>query len=723
MYPGAKSISLEVSTAQIVEDEKIPQDNLEFIAIPDRTEDEYTERVSGHRQAIGGQLKRNASNRIANSENQPSVLEYARFHKISHDYASQPIWSAATLPAWAMDIHANTTDLEESSDLQALARIREEERLELTREEALLLKDAMVLPQLADPMERILAQRQRRQEIRIELPLLRSDHDLDMIRFAKRRPIDLSNVNFPFEHVDEEKDEGIGWPSKFLTLPAEKQLEIDTEKLEIPRESLLYLRGVTMATLGAADLEEAVKHEITYKWVPTELEREMNPALNPVTPPLLPLSPPYTPYMPASPVAHLELTSTPTDPTIAELQAVEAHMNEQDSILPNGIAISQTLDFDTDTIGQVYSPLKDIGKAPSSPIPKRKRAEDFMVEGPITPPMSLQSPPKKAKNVPFADYLHEFVPPNLDLQPILGLPKSEDDHNMFFDDVVAPIAKTVDKTVEQEKLIEADSTMRVDVPQLDFTIPHPPWTIRIGKNLSEKKSGDASWSAQQGLLSMTKHEHFKQNRHWAGVSKLELKLPWTPFPMHLARVAAEEKFDDGSLERYMADLAFDTSVDTEILVWKPDGLRILDPQEDDDEDLEPADFEEEHMSIETLVRKRRAEIDERIATGEEAHGDPAPPSKNEPQTSGAQPQPVPEIGAPVATTTTADSGEPDNSAMFGGLFSVTSALSNFIGVRSGLIAKPAQKPSAAAGATLLPVTLETPKSLPAVLMTAPEAEA
>ncbi|KAK4989546.1 structural constituent of nuclear pore [Elasticomyces elasticus] len=651
---------------------------------------------------------------MENSENQPSVLEYARFHKISHDYSSQPLWSPATLSVWAIEVHANTTDLEDISDLQAMARIREEERLELTRQEALLLKDAMVLPQLADPMERILAQRQRRQQMRVELPLLRSDHDLDMMHFTKRSSIDFSNVNFPLEHVDEENDEGIGWPSKFLTLPAEKQLEIDTEKLEITRESLLYLRDVTMAaTLGAADLEE-VKHEITYK---------RNPALDPVTPPLLPLSPPYTPYMPASPVAHLELTSTPTDPTIAELQAVEAHINEQDSILPNGIARSQPLDFDTDTIGQVYSPLKDIGKAPSSPTAKRKRAEDFMVEGPITPPMSLQSPLKKAKSVPLADYLREFVPLNLDLQPISGLPKSEDDHDMFFDDVVAPIAETVDKTMEQEKLIEADATMRVDVPQMDFTLPRPPWTTRTGKNISEKKSRDPSSSAQQGLLSMTKHEHFKQNRHWPGVSKLELKLPWTPFPMHLARVAAEEKFDDGSLERYMAGLAFDTSVDTEILVWKPDGLRILDPQEDDDEDLEPADFEEEHMSIEMLVRKRRSEFDEHMTTGEEAHGDPAPLSKNEPQVGGTEPQPVPEIGAPVATATTDDSGEPDNSVMFGGLFSVTSALSNFIGVRSGLVAKPTSKRSAAAGATLLPVTSETPKSLPAVLMTAPEAEA
>ena len=54
--------------------------------------------------------------------------------------------------------------------------------------------------------------------MKLELPMLSTDHELDMSEFAKSVIPDLINEHLPLESLDEEADEGMSWPSAFTDL-------------------------------------------------------------------------------------------------------------------------------------------------------------------------------------------------------------------------------------------------------------------------------------------------------------------------------------------------------------------------------------------------------------------------------------------------------------------------------------------------------------------------
>jgi len=123
-------------------------------------------------------------------------------------------------------------------------------------------------------------------------------------------------------------------------------------------------------------------------------------------------------------------------------------------------------------------------------------------------------------------------------------------------------------------LVEFDTTMRVPVPDIEQSTLLPPWQSTTGQT-------DTLAIHQRVVLELRKELELKRNV----ISSIERLLPWTPFPASLGAVSIDETLDDGLLTEFLADLSFTKDIDFEGLTWKPDGLRLFDAHDSDDEEL------------------------------------------------------------------------------------------------------------------------------------------
>ncbi len=263
--------------------------------------------------------------------------------------------------------------------------------------------------------------------------------------------------------------------------------------------------------------------------------------------------------------------------------------------MKQGDSASQNSDpmlLETESLGDIYSPLKGIKDPLSFPSPFRQRPKDLKVEVPLSPLHSDQPPPWTKKNVSFSETLPELFP---ELPPPIAEPEnfSSDDVDAFIEKNIKPLAVKAERAIEQEQLQEADTILRVQVPVMDFSLPVAPWKAKrdMKKTLTEMKA-----------------LHFN-NHAWPMSGQAERELKWAPFPVALGKVGTQESIpDNGFIEKYIAP---PERVDIATLTWKPEGLRLLDELADsDEEELEEGDFPEE-KDINSLIRKRKLELEAR----------------------------------------------------------------------------------------------------------------
>ena len=277
-----------------------------------------------------------------------------------------------------------------------------------------------------------------------------------------------------------------------------------------------------------------------------------------------------------------------------------------DSILPikkQDDSTSQNSDpmlLETESLGDIYSPLKGIKDPPSSPSLFRKRPKDLKVEVPLSPPHSDQPPPWNRKIVSFSAVLPELVS---ELPRPIPKPEndSSDDIDSFFEENIKPVADKASRAIEQEQLQEADTTLRVPVPIMDFSLPIAPWKAKT----HEPKAKFEDEELKKKLTDM-KALHFSKHV-WPTSGQAERELKWAPFPVALGKVETQETIpDNGFIDKYMIP---PERVDVTTLTWKPDGLRILDELTgSDEEELEEGDFPD-GKDIDSLIRKRKLELE------------------------------------------------------------------------------------------------------------------
>ena len=313
---------------------------------------------------------------------------------------------------------------------------------------------------------------------------------------------------------------------------------------------------------------------------------------------------------------------------------------------------SDTTLLNSDTIGDIYIPLKGLKERPLSPTFERVRSADLKVDGPLTPLMAEELPPWKQKKVSFKEALHELIS-----DPPSSVRKSEDlssdEIDRFVTETIKPIAEQADRRVEQEQLQDTGAMMRVKVPVMDFTLPTAPWEFSTDAAKSKSKEEELA-----RFLQNIKLEHM-EGSSWPLSRKVERELRWTPFTKDLAKVAIEENL--GGDEAFADFVAQPECPDYNTLIWKRDGLRVLDESESDYEEIEEAQFSNTG-DFRLLMRKRKLDLIE---------------SKDE-----LEETPPKESGEAEARESDA-SMRTQAGDLLGGTFSAFGSIENFMDIKTG----------------------------------------
>ena len=404
--------------------------------------------------------------------------------------------------------------------------------------------------------------------------------------------------------------------------------------------------------------------------------------VDPVSPPLLPLSPIATPYIQSSDTGHLDLLSDHTSPTGKEAYEAERKVFENDAIdisreADSGSPFSDSTFLESDSLGDIYSPLKGIKDPPSSPPPLRASLQDRKVEVPLSPLHLERTPLSKKKSVSFSETLPELIS---ELPPPIPKPEntSSSDIDAIFEEAIAPIGLKAERTIEQEQLQEEDTTLRVLVPVMDFSLPIAPWKANF-----QAPMFDNGRETDKEILTEMKALHFSKHI-WPMSGKAERELRWAPFPSALGRVESQEGIsDDGSASKFLAQ---PERIDVNTLTWKPEGLRLPDDLAGSDGELEEGRFPEE-TNFEFLIKKRKLELDESqsISSGsDESNNIPKANSSSKRHATAVFPE------GNLHSTTEMDRVSkisPCKQSLTGG-FSTMGALDEFLSIRKGFINKP-----------------------------------
>ena len=310
---------------------------------------------------------------------------------------------------------------------------------------------------------------------------------------------------------------------------------------------------------------------------------------------------PYEP-LPSDAAFDLPVLSDPISLTNDDLIKLENQIMGQDAPTPIRKAQAMAVNSSDTHCGdlqleELYSPLASMKNSPVKP--ERIKVEHMKVEETLTPP----NPTSLAKTVHFND-LVETMNLKASTSPLSDSLDTNDFKELFGDAAEQALRRS-----EQEMLINADTTARVDVPLMDFSAPGPPWATFRQHTEPEKLL-----AMQRAIIS----ENITANMRAVWRVQKQASLKWNPFPHDLAKVAVEEDFpySEETWKEYVTDPKDDQLLDRASLTWKPPGLRILcEDEEDDDDEVEFGKFHKAKPTKDMafLVRKRKVQLDERRA--------------------------------------------------------------------------------------------------------------
>lgn len=172
-----------------------------------------------------------------NDNVEPHIIDYARFYGLVQNHCEPHPLQGLTLPE---NLGSFLEDPPELFHIDPSIVKVPEERLAIDAGAALLLSS---IPESAKhEIEDVGIDRHRVRRMKIELPLLRSDHEIDLMRFVSPIVPDLENEFLPLETLDIEEDEGVEWPSSYYALPDGFAKKSRSEKIEASKDDFLYLQ-------------------------------------------------------------------------------------------------------------------------------------------------------------------------------------------------------------------------------------------------------------------------------------------------------------------------------------------------------------------------------------------------------------------------------------------------------------------------------------------------
>ncbi|KAI0008510.1 hypothetical protein F4779DRAFT_641617 [Xylariaceae sp. FL0662B] len=297
-----------------------------------------------------------------------------------------------------------------------------------------------------------------------------------------------------------------------------------------------------------------------------------------LTPPLSPIIVEDDEFVPDEQACQVPILSDPSTLLEADIDAAEAGVLGQDS------SQDDSLPQHTDILS--VSPLVE------APLlsPKLPGIDVVRVEGPLTPLDSLS---------PFKGVDMDSV---LTMEQMdLSSANSNKDPNMGASDELLTMmeenATSVMRCIEQENLQAADALARVDIPIMDFAISEPEW-VRAPLHAASQ----FSW--------LWKTYNMSNLSPWPRNSEAERReLCWCPVPSSAAQISITESVEDDENPKAYIELPNSINVPTSAdYVWKQPGLAILREIEVEEIDSEPVPVQPEDKSLESLLRKRRLEI-------------------------------------------------------------------------------------------------------------------
>lgn len=168
---------------------------------------------------------------------EPSLTEYARFHGLADNHLGEDL--RRLFPSGLLS--CSDTRLPEF-ELPKDERLPPEPKFRLSRKAACLLASS-VKPPSAPSWSYTLPDHRRVQKLKVEQPILKSDHDSDMRKVRCRKPFKLEAINLvPMEMDEVEDEEGLACSPRIRELAAQWDKKIAAEKLQTTREVLKALQ-------------------------------------------------------------------------------------------------------------------------------------------------------------------------------------------------------------------------------------------------------------------------------------------------------------------------------------------------------------------------------------------------------------------------------------------------------------------------------------------------
>jgi hypothetical protein len=287
----------------------------------------------------------------------------------------------------------------------------------------------------------------------------------------------------------------------------------------------------------------------------------------------------------------------------------------RDSLLRHRSGSSDSMLLDVADIDALFDAQDQQATSPhfSDRIPSilqsKRKADELRVEGPLTPEILSDSPMKRLKSVTFSS----MIQVGESLQPWSGDNPSSDSYNAAEELIkeIEPIAVEANRKVENEKLTGADTISRVLIPLIDFTLPVAPWNEFSQRKDKKRRLDITELEAQMRFLQRVKRDDLRSATAWRGeVSDRDLSWGWFASPSSTIKLN-ETLHGEIEFEKVQAELKTGNVATSTNEVWKKDGLRVLDEEDDDVEDdlIEVAEFEERN-DMEALIRKRKSEMQE-----------------------------------------------------------------------------------------------------------------
>ena len=208
------------------------------------------------------------SNSSDDEDGDVSPLEYTRANGLSRNY----LVDSSSFVEMEKLRHLVDRDVANDSHLPQFdfgPNVSIDERISMPHDATSLLASVAHEDNVEEIDALVLSMLPNVRKLKIEPPLLRSDHQQDCREFGHREKfeIKLKDVKLPLEMVNEENGEGLAWPPSYRTLGATVMEELKNERICVSKDTMSYLSTFLMAAWTVEDENKMWDVENSYKRV------------------------------------------------------------------------------------------------------------------------------------------------------------------------------------------------------------------------------------------------------------------------------------------------------------------------------------------------------------------------------------------------------------------------------------------------------------------------